>query len=368
MKRFSTALALVAVMLTATAARTEPVVEATVTDIFGFELRLTELVLSRSDDPEAELPAASLEHLQLAKEDHSAILWLVTIKEATFEPAENDAVNVRAVLQEEDREVTGLLKNASRYAFEGRLPDADDDADQAHVPLVETRSLVVHTEFAGPNLPTEPGDLHPPMPEPNEDVLWVSSIPPGAEVWVRGVRGPSARRWRDFHRLGETPLTSRVPNGTYQIRVMVPAELADELEPAAQLDERANPFEHDGWEEIGFRRDAHIVASVTFNVTKREGRAAAVNALFQLKDQPLDEVVETFPSGRNFQYNVPGVMDRLRERGIPRAEVFLMLQALARGGKIVWHGEEESFMAEVTPGGEVEITEAIRPEANEQED
>ena len=368
MRLLSAAPVLVALMFAAATARAETAVEATVTDIFGFELRLTELVLSRADDPEAELPAATLEHLQLAKEDHSVILWLVSIKEATFEPAENDAMTVRAVLQEEGREVTGLLKNASRHAFEGRLPDADEDADMAHVPLVETRSLVVHTEFESPNLPTEPGDLHPPMPEPDEDVLWVSSIPAGAEVWIRAVRGPSARQWRDYRRLGETPLTSRIPPGTWAVRVMVPAEIADGLKPAPQLDEHTNPFEHDGWEEIGFRRDAHVVASVTYNVVKRQGRAASVNALFQLKDQPLDEVVETFPSGRNFHYNVPGVMDRLRERGIPRAEVFLMLQALARGGKIVWHGEEESLMAEVTPGGEVEITEAIRPSANREED
>jgi len=53
----------------------------------------------------------------------------------------------------------------------------------------------------------------------------------------------------------------------------------------------------------------------------------------------------------------------LLDRGVPETDTGIVLEALHRCGKFVWHGERRSLMVELTPGERGwRITRAPRPE------
>ncbi|MFO7898080.1 MAG: hypothetical protein R6V58_03355 [Planctomycetota bacterium] len=337
-------------------ARGRASIEATITDTFEFKLRVKRLALSRKADPARKVPAMSLDHIPLTADGKSINLWLAQIKTATFEAAGGGRVEVAAVLQGEGARVSGEVADSARYVFEGRLagPKGKGRGRRARVPLPEANMLTVHTEYKGVISTVAAGTLDPPMPGPDQDVLWVCSMPPGADVWAKAFKGPAAKTWPEYRWLGKAPLTQQVPAGTYAVKVLVPPKLARRLRPATKLGKDASPFEND-WGEPEFHQGQNVLSSVVYRVVKTEGKAATFIALFQKKGEPLSEVVKGYPPGRNFNYDAARARTMLERQGIPEDDIELILEALARGGKIIWRGKARSAMFTVMPGGGVRL-------------
>ena len=334
--------------------------EATITDTLDFEMRVAELTLTVRRGAGGEAGAA-LDHIPLMAEGKRVNLWLAQIDTAAFTAKGGGAVQVDATLQgEEGDEVSGVLSDAARYFFAAKAAEGDGKGRVVRFPLGEVKRLVVHTEYTG-GRPDQIGVI-PPMPEPDEDVLWISSVPLGADVYAKPFDCKAALVWRDYVRIGRTPFVRELGPGTYAIKVHVPDELAQTLRPATKLGEDAIAFERDGWGEVTFRKNENVVASVTYTVEKNEGKAATLIALFQLKDQMLDEVIETFPEGDSFRVDEQAVTKALGHQQVPRADIARILSALRRGGKIIWHGETTSLLIELTPGPKgFRIGGAMRP-------
>ena len=195
----------------------------------------------------------------------------------------------------------------------------------------------------------KPGHIIP-MPAPDQDVLWISSAPLGAEVFAKPFDCKAALVWKDYVRIGRTPLMRELATGKYAIKIHVPDKLATKLRPATKLGEDAIPFERDSWGEVTFRKGENVIASVTYTIEKHEGKAATLIALFQRKGLTLDEVVEACPEGYSFNFDDKKLTGTLLYHEVPKADIPKILDALHRGGKIIWHGAKKSLMIELTPG------------------
>jgi hypothetical protein len=323
--------------------------DVTVTDRFGFEIRVKPFRLMRQRPAGTDSKPAELNHLPLVSEGKRANLWLAQTDVVTFSAAKSGRVQVDAKLQgDAGDEVKGVLKAAGAYYFAGKIAAGERKGRKARFSLTDVQSFKNHTKYEG-EISGEAGRI-PPMPAPDEDVLWVSSVPLGAEVYAKPFDCKAAQVWKDYVRIGKTPLTRELGPGKYAVRVLVPARLAAKLRPSTKLGEDTNPFEHDGWGEVTFRKGENVISSVTYTVRKREGKAATLISLFQPKALPLKEVVERFPKGHNFRFAEKKLEGRLLYHEIPKEDVSLLIEALRRGGKVIWHGKKKSLMITLTTG------------------
>jgi hypothetical protein len=336
-------------LLAGAPARAADGLEATITDTFKFAVRVTALELKVKAKPGTGLPAATLDHLPLTSGSERVHVWLAQIDTATFTPKPEGRVAVQAVLQGEGETVEGVLASSRGRFFQGTVAEGDRKGRAVRVPLAEVASLEVHTKYEGAVKVAKAGEILP-MPNANQDVLWVSSVPLGAEVYAKPFDCAAAKLWQTYMRIGKTPMMRELGPGKYAVKVMVPAKLAATLRPSTKLGEGSNPFEHDGWGEVHFKPNENVIASVVYTVMKREGRAATLISLFQKKGATLDEVLETFPEGHNFQFNEKKVEGALLYQQVPKADIARILEGLRRGGKIIWHGKTKSLMIDLTPG------------------
>ena len=364
--RFASALALALVMAAAPAgspaADGRTGLEATVTDTYDFQMKLTGLVFKTKTEAGAPIDALTLDHVPMLAGGKQVSLWLAQIDTATFAAADKGNATVKAVLQGRGEQVSGLVENSAKCFFEGQIADGPRKGNAARFPLSDVKSLKVHTKYES-SAEAAPGRLKTPMPRASENVLWVSSVPLGADVYLkRTSRG--GRGIREYQKLGTTPLSIPIQPGDYMVRVSVPGNLAAKLKPSPKLDENANPFEHDGWSEVGFRADQHVVESVSYEVRKSDGRAATLISLFQQKGLKLPDVVAAFPAGHNFHFDDKRVEDAIVAKGVPKTDASLVLDALHRGGKIIWQDDKQSLIIELVPGDPGwNIRPAVRPAA-----
>ncbi len=332
--------------------------EMTITDTFDFKMRLTALKLRKKAPPGAEVKEMTFEHIPLLYEGKEVNLWLAQIAAAEFTTKEGGEVEVKAILQGKGDKMVGTIADPARYHFEGLTVAEGRQGQAVRFPLLEVRMLENHTPYDGA---VEPATILP-MPQAGEDIFWVSSVPLGAQVFVKPFDCKAAEVWKDYIRMGETPFACELGPGKYAVKVLVPQKLASELRPAMKLGEDANPFEHDGWGEILFRPGENIVAAVTYTVIKVEGQPATLIALFQKKGVPLEQVVESFPTGHNFNFDEKKLEGELIYQQVPKDDIALILRALRRGGKIIWHGPDKSLMLEITAGAQGwKMGGAIRP-------
>jgi len=336
--------------------------EATIIDTYKFKLRLDELTFNAKAPPGSGVKELKHEHVPVTAGGKTVNLWLVQIDTAEFSAKGRGLVEVKAVLQgEKGDEINGVVADATRYFFAGRIVAGSRKGRRVRVPLAEVKSLKIHTKYQGTVGPSKMGRIVP-MPAVNQNVLWVSSVPLGAQVFAKPFNCPAARVWQTYIRIGETPLLRELGPGTYAVKVLVPQKLAGELRPSTKLGEDTNPFEHDGWGEIAFRQGENVVASVTYTVVKTEGKASTLISLFQRKGASLAEVVAACPKGHNFNFNDKKLAVDLRYQLVPENDVKLLLEALHRGGKVIWHGPKKSLMVELTPGARGwKIGGALRP-------
>ena len=246
-----------------------------------------------------------------------------------------------------------------------------------------------------------------PMPLIDEDVLWVSSVPLGANVVVfqkvkdeffplvpadrqdekprivglqsrtssepleQHTTGPLARALA-----GKTPLAVQIPPGTYcvgvQLDISSEENLAWELcqfmtglgaSKSAEIysDIARGKIGHGG---IGlFLNDGNLEewllcdgtgvkkAGRTYEIEKKEGETATVIALFQKKDENPDRAYQTLPEEYRFRnrFLSPGSFEAFE---IPKNETEGMFERLMHGGKVLYLDEKLRFMCELTPLGE----------------
>jgi len=333
-------------------------IRATITDTYGFEITLGSLGF-RVDPEDDSGDAVTLDHIPLAGDDEEARLWLAQVATAEFALNERGQVAVKAALQgEEADEVAGVVADPARCAFVGKVVGGEGTGGPVQLPLAEVRALVNLTEY----VPPEQRALAVPMPGPADDVLWVASSPTGAEVFVRSLDARQPAERDKYHRLGATPVRAEVPPGRYAIRVYVPPRLAETLEAAEEIDESANPFEPDGWQQTQFDMKTKRIEAVTYVVRKRQGRAVTVIALFQRRGLSLEDVVEDLPAGDRYRFTDRKIEGVLLRRRVPKDDAALILEALHRAGKIVWHGAKQSLIIELRPGERGwSITPGVRP-------
>jgi len=343
-----TCCAMLAAGRSAPAADRPPGLSATITDTAGFKMKLDGLVFKLKLRSGLGAKAVTLDHIPLMASGKGVNLWLAQIATADFTPKAGGKTIVKAVLQGEGDTVSGVAHNTPRGLFEGKAAEGDRKGRPVRFPLAEVKHLAVHTKYTG-GTRGKPGRI-PPMPAPDEDVLWISSVPLGAEVFAKPFDCKAALVWKEYMRIGRTPFKRELGAGTYAIKIHVPDKVAMKLRPATKLGEDAVPFERDSWGEVTFREGANVLASVTYTIEKREGKAATLIALFQRKGLTLDEVVEGCPEGHSFNFNDKKLEGALLSQKVPRGDIPKILDALHRGGKIVWHGETKSLMIELTPG------------------
>ena len=321
---------------------------ATITDTHDFKMKLDALRFKLKLRSGLAGKAVTLDHIPLMAGGKRVNLWLAQIATAEFKPKAGGQTEVNALLQGEGDTVTGVVHNTSRCSFEGKIAEGGRKGRAVRFPLAEVKSLKIHTKYAG-SAHLGKGQIIP-MPAPNEDVLWISSVPVGAQVFAKPFECNAALVWKDDVQIGRTPLMRELGPGKYAITIHVPDKLATKLRPATKLGDDAIPFERDNWGEVTFRKGENVIASVTYTVEKREGKAATLIALFQRKGLTLDEVVEACPEGYSFNFDDKKLTGTLLYHEVPKADIPKILDALHRGGKIIWHGAKKSLMIELTPG------------------
>ncbi len=347
-----------AMVLAAAASAAGGELEATLTDTLDIKMRLNAVAFKVRPASTADGHTATLDHLPLTSDGKSVQLWLTQIETATFTPEEGGNTAVKAVLQGKRGDlVEGVVENTTRCYFEGKIAEGTRAGRVVQFPLAEVKALKNHTRYAGSGKPR----TILPMPGPKEDRFWVSSVPVGAEVWAKAFDCPEARVWGEYRLLGRTPLTQALRPGKYAVKVVVPDALARDLQPAFRLGEEANPFEHDGWGEVHFRRDGNLIESVTYTVMKKAEKPATLIALFQKRGQSFEDVLKGFPEGYNFHFSDKKLTAALAYNEVPEASIPGILDALHRGGKVIWHGRKRSFMITILPGGTWDLTFAQRP-------
>ncbi len=332
--------------------------EVTITDTFDFKMRLTAVTLRKKAPPGAETKVMTFEHIPIVREGKEVNLWLAQVATAEFAAKEGGEVEVKAVLQGKGDKMAGTIADPARYHFEGVTAADGRQGQPVRFPLLEVKALENHTPYDGA---LEPPTILP-MPRAGEDIFWVSSVPLGAQVFVKPFDCKAAEVWKDYIRMGETPFACELGPGKYAVKILVPEKLASGLRPAMKLGEDANPFEHDGWGEVNFRTGENVIAAVTYTVIKVEGQPATLISLFQKKGATLEQVVESFPTGHNFNFDEKKLEGDLLYQQVPKNDIALMLRALHRGGKIIWHGPDKSLMIEITAGAQGwKMGGAIRP-------
>ncbi len=335
--------------------------EATITDTYDFKMNVNHLTFKMKADPAAGASALKLDHIPILSGGNKRNLWLAQVATAKFSAKSKGQTSVEAVLQGQGDQVTGVVENTARCFFDARIGRGERKGRRVRFPLAEVKRLEIHTPYEAIVGPGKMGKITP-MPGPNEDVVWVSSVPLGAPVFAKPLGGREAIIWREYKRLGTTPLRQKLAPGKYAVRVFVPAKLAAKLRPATRLGEDASPFEPDGWGELNFRRGANVVESMTYTVVKRQGEPATLISLFQRKGLELSEVVGSFPKAHNFHFLDKKLEGVLLYQKVPKRDIPAILEALHRGGKIIWHGAKQSLMIELKPGERGwKITPAIRP-------
>jgi len=338
-------------------------IEVTIVDTFKFEVRITGLVLKLKAQPGTGAKAVSQAYLPLTSGGKEMRVWLPQIKTAQFAPQAAGGTRVKAVLQGQGDQVDGVFENPQRYVFEGRVARGPRAGRPVRVPLAEVKSLVNHTPYEGVMVPGKAGMVA--MPAPHEDKLWVSSVPLGAEVYAKAFDCKEALVWPKYQNIGRTPLIRDLAPGKYAVKVMVPAKLAATLQPSTKLGADTNPFEYDGVGEVLSRENENVVASHTYTVVKKAGEAATVIALFQKKGLNIDEALKAFPEGHNFHFSDKKLEGRLLYYQVPKTDIPKILEALHRGGKVVWHGQTKSFIIELLPRHPwFKFSGAMRPKKN----
>ena len=324
--------------------------EATITDTYNFEMRLKDLTFNGKPPPGAGTRPLKFDHIRLRAGGKFRNLWLAQIATARFLSKGKGRVEVAAVLQGEGDLVGGVVEKATEYFFAGQIAAGVRKGRRVRVPLVEARALEVHTKYEGTTGLGKAATIIPGMPGAGQDVLWVSSVPLGAVIHVKPFDCPAAQVWKEYLHFGKTPLMRELGPGKYAVKVRVPGTLAGVLRPSTKLGEGSIPFENDYWGEAAFRQGENVLESVTYTVIKREGKAAVLIALFQPKGLKLAEVVAGFPKGHNFHFAEKELEQALQFQRVPKADIALIIEAVQRGGKIIWHGPTKSLMITATPG------------------
>ena len=338
--------------------------DATVTDTYDFQVKLNGLALRMKAPPDSGAQTVLFDYLPLVADGKEVRLWLAQIGTAAFSLKDDGSFSVQAVLQGQGEKVSGTVAKPADWFFEGKIAEGDRKGGSVKFPLLEVKSMQVTTAYEGA-APGPPGPI-PPLPGQNDDVFWVSSVPLGAEVWATMTEGKEKPVWGAPHRLGVTPLSERIPPGKYRVKVVIPARLAATLRSSTKLasDLTVNPFEFDGCKrEDGVQFDSNnLVQSVTYEVNKQPNEAATLIALFQKKDQTLADVIQGYPAGTSFRFSDKKMEGQLLSRKIPKPEIPALLDALHRGGKIVWHGADQTLIIELVPGEPgVKFSEGVRP-------
>jgi hypothetical protein len=350
--------AILAVMLLTIGPALGAGIEATLTDTFDIAMRLTDLQFKIKPVSVTEGRPVSLDHFQVVSGGKTVNVWLMQIATATFAGAGGGQTTVKAVLQGKQGDtVEGAVENTRRCYFQGKIAEGARKGRAVKFPLAEVRSIKNHTKYAGTG---KPGSITP-MPAPGQDAFWVSSVPLGAQVWAKAFDCPEARVWGTYKLIGKTPLLRDLRPGKYAVKVVVPDKLAGELRPATKLGEDANPFEFDGWGEVDFRQGQNVLESVTYTVNKKADKPATLIALFQKQGLSFEDVLKIFPEGHNFYFSDKKLEGRLLYNQVPKLDIPGILDALHRGGKVIWHGKARSFMITLLPGGKWDLTYAKRP-------
>jgi len=264
------------------------------------------------------------------------------------------------------------------------------------------------------------------MPHISEDILWISSIPLGADVFVfekkpkeRFPLNPDDDLNKDpeksmmqmhseensalqhtvgpFSResVGKTPLKIKVPAGTYCIGVQL--DVASENIPfqffgenaeddttklfsdAQRLEIYANlgpwnvglgefgtlsPYLYDrNLEFWGLYSKGYLKkVGKTYEVEKKGGEASTVIALFQRKDKDPDEIYNTLP--KEYRFNERSFLKEMLEiYGAPKGRTKKLYQQVLRGGKaIVYDSQSDYILVELLPLGPAESGKGKRSE------
>ncbi len=341
--------AMLASLCLASAAAGSAGLDATITDTLKYDMRLTDLKLRVKPKPGSGGKPATLERFIVVSGRDRLNLWISQIATAEFSQKAKGRIEVKAVLQGQGDQIAGVVEGTARCYFEGRVAEGRRKGRVARVPITEVKALKIHTVYKGVVRLGKAGEMIP-MPAPDQDVLWVSSVPFGANVYAKPFDCAAANVWKEYMYIGKTPLMRELGAGKYAVKIMVPAKLAAALRPSTKLGEDTNPFEHDGWGEIHFKQNENVISSVVYTVIKTDGRSAVLISLFQRKGASLDEVVAAFPEGHNFDFSEKKLEGALLFQQIPKTDIPKLVDGLRRGGKIIWHGKTKSMMIELTPG------------------
>jgi hypothetical protein len=241
------------------------------------------------------------------------------------------------------------------------------------------------------------------MPLQGENVLWVSSIPLGANVylikndaslksdvkpndqnatgnyplsmWAKPIESNAVQHESGpFSQptVGKTPLAIEVPDGNYIIGVQLDvkdnnipflwdlttiSEWWKNMEIRNSLDAGEIGFHQNG---TGYLNDGNqelwaIITNgfvrkfgKTYSVQKKAGETATIIALFQRQNEDPQELYEMLPTDYKFQSRMlfPSFWE---VAGVPKAECKKFHERLMRGGKAVYLGNKKYVLVELTP-------------------
>ena len=180
------------------------------------------------------------------------------------------------------------------------------------------------------------------------DAVWVTSIPIGADVYIRPftpMEVPSHITDPEAYR-GKTPVSFSLPPGSYWIELALDAEVFENYFSPPYDDAQ---FEQEGAisEAILFRPFAPGEKRRVlryYQLEKRRQEGQTLIALFHPRGEPLERVMALYPQQEQYSVVPDALLELLRQAQVPVRVQETFLTLLRRGGKAFWSLRDEYRM------------------------
>jgi len=205
-------------------------------------------------------------------------------------------------------------------------------------------------------------------PSGKPESLWVSSIPQGAKVYVRGRLFPSypgidLPEWppddpcSDHYFAGMAPVELDLVPGSYEVCVAIETSDTKALDRPGDLEWDEAYAGAEGTDRAGVVVDRKRIYRITAQMGGwLAGEQYLLIALFQKADEPYSTLLSWLPDEALFDVTEDAVLKALTERGVAPQDIPTITGILRNGGKVALKGQLAFIQA--GPNGRLFIVEA----------
>lgn len=186
------------------------------------------------------------------------------------------------------------------------------------------------------------------IPTNRNDGIWLSSTPPGAEVYLapaKAVRrddgGPDLSKVLDSrYYVGASPVFVSAPAGDYVVAFLLPINEELDLAP-----------DYDFAEVVQFKDNKPTFIGRGYEITREPGKLVTCIGLFQLANKPVGEAFLWLPPGSVYKFGADSLRTALRKEGVDTRLIDQVITVLPKSGKVSLDLGTKIFIVEVEADG-----------------